>query len=130
MEIVSIILRLKNQEIKVTVEEAKELLGQLSSVFEGEKPLIQKEFVGIPYGIPYPVYSPPAYPKPWWEPIVVYSNGDTGNISWKDNTRLITSGTTGEMLDSITYQENMSWSTGAAFPQRSEEMRGTNTISI
>ena len=115
MEIVSIILRLKHQEIKVTVDEAKELLGQLTAVFGGEKPIIQKEYV--PYGIPYPVPQPyPVYPqpKPWWDPwytkpywenqpILIFDTGDTGKISWRDNTCTITSGTTGDLIDSITY---------------------------
>lgn len=113
MEIVSIILRLKNQEIKVTIDEAKELFGQLAAVFGGEKPIIQKEFVPVPYGIPYPVYPQPQphwweypwYTKPWWDnqPILVFDNGDTGNITWRDHTCIITSGTTGNLIDSLTY---------------------------
>ena len=112
MEIVSIILRLKHQEIKVTVDEAKELLGQLTAVFGGEKPIIQKEYVGVPYAVPYPVYPQPyvpSYPwwsKPWWDsqPVLVFDNGDTGNIKWSDNICRITSGTTGDLIDSITYK--------------------------
>ena len=96
MEIVSIILRLKNQEIKVTVDEAKELLGQLTAVFGGEKPIIQKEYV--PYGIPYPVQ--PQYPwwtRPWWDnqPYLVFSDGHRGEITWQGSTcNVVCDGTT------------------------------------
>jgi len=101
MEIVSIILRLKNQEIKVTVEEAKELLGQLTAVFGGDKPIIQKEY------IPYPVYpSYPWYTKPWWEyqPVIIYDTGIRAVPQWSDNTCTISVCDTGEVLSSITYE--------------------------
>jgi hypothetical protein len=48
MEIVSIILRLKYQEIKVSIDEAKELFGQLSAVLGGV--IKEKEYVPYPGG--------------------------------------------------------------------------------
>ncbi len=135
MEIVSIILRLKHQEIKVTVDEAKELLGQLTAVFGGEKPIIQKEYV--PYGIPYPVYPQPRpwydypwYTKPYWEyqPILVFDNGDTGNIKWQGNTCSITSGTTGDLIDSLTYAGDLSASSGGT--HQSGDWLDKNGISV
>jgi hypothetical protein len=109
MEIVSIILRLKHQEIKVTVDEAKELLGQLTAVFGGEKPIIQKEY------IPYPVYpTHPQYPwwtRPWWDyqPILIYNTGMRGNISWQGDTCSITSDA-GDLISSVSY--STSWKPG------------------
>ena len=116
MEIVSIILRLKNQELKVTAEEAKELYGQLSAVFGGPEPIVKKEY------IPYPVYPDP-YPwwsKPWWDyqPTVVYTNGTLGKISWANqgNTASYTicDTSSGEILDSKSYAiTSEGWASGA-----------------
>ena len=115
MEIVSIILRLKNQEIKVTAEEAKELFGQLSAIFGGPDPIIQKEY------IPYPVY--PDYPwwsKPWWlnQPTVIYSDGTAGKVTWsaRGNSASYTVNdvSSGKLLDSNSYElSSTGWSLGS-----------------
>lgn len=68
MEITSVVLRLQDREIKVSIEEAQELLSQLNAVF-GKTPqiVIQKEYV------PYPVIQPqPLLPSP--PPSVWYYN--------------------------------------------------------
>ena len=111
MEIVSIILRLKNQEIKVSVDEAKELLGQLTAVFGGDKPIIQKEYIPYPvYPQPVPVY--PWYTRPWWEyqPIIIYDTGIRAVPQWRDNTCTISVCGTGEVLSSIDFNaQGTSW---------------------
>jgi len=107
MEIVSIILRLKNQEIKVSLDEAKELFGQLTAVFGGEKPIVQKEYIPYLYIPTYPWWS-----KPWWDyqPYVVYSSGTIGELNWAGDTLTIRAQTTGDLISSTTYPINQSTS--------------------
>lgn len=105
MEIVSIILRLKNQEIKVSIEEAKDLFGQLGAVLGGV--VKEKEYVPYPVPQPYPVYPWWMWTRPWWEqpyqPTIIYSDGTAGDMKWdtRGNTATVSiCSKGGQVLDS------------------------------
>jgi hypothetical protein len=96
MEIVSIILRLKTQEIKVTAEEAKELFGQLTAVFGGEQ-IVHKEYV--PYPVPTPVY-------PWREaqPLIIYDTGVRTTTQWSGTAYNTVAEGSGNTISSTDYK--------------------------
>ncbi len=113
MEIVSIILRLKNQEIRVSMDEAKDLFGQLGAVLGGV--VKEKEYIPYPVPQPYPVYPWWMWTRPWWEqpyqPTIIYSNGTSGDMKWdtRGNTATVSiCSAGGQVLDSYSMSTD-SW---------------------
>jgi hypothetical protein len=70
-EITKLTLRLKDREIELTAQEAREVHAELSKLFDLEQET-RKEFVPVPYPIslPYPIIidRTPAWPRPWEHP--------------------------------------------------------------
>ena len=99
--IAKVIVQIGEQEIPLTVEAAKELRDRLTEMFPDTKKAKANETSDNlarlldevrrqrgeripypfphPYPVPYPVY--PRYPRPYWEPSIIYKTTSGATIT-------------------------------------------------